>query len=80
MLNVAVPEVFQERLELLDARLVVFEFRVDLEPAAGREHDRFPDHFVIPKRDQGFAHAGGGERVALAHVYGSRLVRETQAN
>jgi len=68
VLDVAVAEVAQERFELLDPRLVIFEFRVDFEPPAGREHRRFTDHLVITQRDQGLGHPRSRKRMALPHV------------
>ena len=54
--HVTVPEVIEECFELRDPGLVVFQFGVDLEPAAGLQHQRLAHRFVIAQRDQRFSH------------------------
>ena len=78
--HVAVAEVLEEALDLRDTGFVVFEFGVDLEPVARREHQRFADGLVVTQRDQRLAHLRRRERVALADVDRRGMVREAQAD
>ncbi len=75
----AVTKVREKRLDLRDAGFVVVELGVDLQAAAGLQHDRFLDRFVIPQRDQRLGHPRGRERVALADLDRGRVVRKTDA-
>ena len=78
--HVGVPEILEEALDLRDARLVVLKLGVDLQTVAGLQHQRFADRLVIAQRDEGLAHLRSGERVALADLNGSRVVRESDAD
>ena len=80
VLDAAVAEVAEELADLLDAFFVVFELGVDLEPAAGLQHQRFADRFVVAQRDQRFAHLVRRKRVALADVDRRGVVGEPHAD
>ncbi len=73
-------EVAEERFQLRDAGLVVFQLGVDLEPPARLQHQRFAHRFVVAQGDQRFGHAVRRERVALAHVDRRGVMREPEAD
>jgi len=76
----SVPEMLEERFELLHAGFVIVELGVDLEASACLQHQRFAHRPVIVQRDERLAHALGRENVAFAHFDGRGVVGEAETN